>query len=137
MGSSGATFTHTYKGPGTYTITHKALDATGQQAVRTCAVTLRNVAIRGRVLRPADPARGETTSQPLGSAKIEVREAVTQSIVNTVYTSGSGRFTAGSLKPGTYDLFVSSRLYAFSEPAASGIVPIADVGDITGSAAAE
>lgn len=115
VGTHDMSYNHTYRGPGTYTITHKAIDSIGQQAIRTCAVTVKYFAIKGTVFQ----TDGTT---PLQSAKIEVKDSGTGVVVRTVYTAANGRFTAGSLKPGAYNLTVTNNSYTFADPAASKTV---------------
>ncbi len=103
-------FSNIYLNAGTYTITHKAFDTIGQQSAMTCAATAAHFTISGTVY-----ARNGTT--PLTSAMVIVKKSAT--IVKTVYTSATGTYSAGTLKPGTYILTISKSGYTFAVPAAT------------------
>ena len=157
IGPQDASFNHTYRNPGTYTITHKAIDTAGQQAVRSCAVNVKYFSIKGTVKAPR--THGNLTNQttcensggvwdegnsvcnlsatqcadvkgqvesgqciaPLASAKVEVKKDGSGVVERIVYTATNGKFTAGSLKPGMYDLSVTSPGYEFTDPAANNV----------------
>jgi len=103
-------FTHVYLYPGTYTITHKAIDTIGQQSSTTCTATPAYLTISGTVF-----AKNGTTALP--SAMVTVKKGLTT--VKTVYTGSNGTFSAGNLKPGTYTLTVVKSGYTFAAPAAT------------------
>ena len=103
-------FTHAYLIPGSFTITHRAYDNVGQMASRTCTAVVSYFTVGGTVFR----SDGTT---PIGAAMVQIKKnGVTQ---RTVYTNGSGVFTIGSLKPATYQLYVTKAGYTFASPAAT------------------
>jgi predicted CXXCH cytochrome family protein len=110
----GATFTHTYRGPGTYNLVQTALDALGQQSIRRCSLSVKYFTIRGTV---------ETSdidgNNPVASAQVTVRNSTTMVTAKITYTAANGTFSAGSLPPGTYDLTVTKSGYVFDDPAAT------------------
>jgi hypothetical protein len=103
--AQGATFSHTYHGPGTFTITHKALDTIGQQTIQTCTVTASPFTIAGTV-------KGVDGKGVL-SATVTVADPTTGAAVRTVYSAVDGAFSAGVLNPGTYTLTVTKVGYTF------------------------
>ncbi len=105
-------FTHTYARPGTFTLTHKAVDTTGQQSTETCTATPAYFSISGTVKNKLGTAN-------LPSATVTVKKAATGAVVKTVYTAANGTFSAGSLKPGSYTLTVTKVGYTFAVPAAT------------------
>jgi hypothetical protein len=114
QGAQGVTLTHTYKAQGTYTITQKALDTIGQQASRTCTVSVAYFTIGGTVQAV------DSTLPPPGTVNVP-SAAVTLTnaggvVVRKVYTAIDGTFSAGSLKPGTYTLSVAKGGYTFPAP---------------------
>ncbi len=112
FGAVGTTFTHLYALPGTYSITHSAIDAKLQASSQT-SPTLATPAyfvISGTVYR----SNGST---PVPSALVTVRKAGTAA--KSVYTAANGTFSAGSLKPGTYTLTITKTGYTFANPAAT------------------
>jgi len=103
-------FTRTYANAGTYTITHKAIDTIGQSRSTTCSVSPAYFSIAGTVKNTLGTAN-------LASANVTLKKSGVT--VKTVYTSSTGTFTAGSLKPGTYTLEVTKSGYTFTVPAAT------------------
>ena len=105
-------FTHTYPRAGSFTLTHKAVDTTGQQSTRTCTATPAYFSISGTVKNKLGTAN-------LPSATVVVKKSATGAVVKTVYTAANGTFSAGSLKPGSYTLTVTKNGYTFAVPAAT------------------
>ena len=103
-------FSRTYLNPGTYTITHKALDTIGQQSTRTCMVTPAFFFISGTVLVPGG-------GSPLSAVTVQVKKGT--QVIRTVYTAANGTFLVGSLKPGAYTLTMTKPGYTFAVPAAT------------------
>ena len=97
-------FVHTYISPGTWTLTHRAIDTIGQQSSRTCKADPAYFTIGGTVYR----SDGRT---PVSSAMIQVRRGGT--LVRTVYSTALGAYSVGSLRPGTYTLTVTKSGYVF------------------------
>jgi hypothetical protein len=114
-------FTHTYLNPGSFTITHKAIDTIGQQNSRQCTVAPAYFAISGTVFQ----SNGTT---PVPTALITVKKGTT--VVRTVYTAANGTFSAGSLKPGTYTLTVTKTGLTFTSPAATITVGPSSSGNV-------
>ena len=108
-GGQGATFgPHQYRGPGTYNIAYKVVDTIGQQAKKTCPVTLSYFTISGTVTA-TEP--GPVTN-PVPSARVTVQSGAT---VRTAYTSGTGTYSVGRLQPGTYTVTVTKMGYSFPD----------------------
>ena len=103
-------FTRTYANAGTYTITHKAIDTIGQASSTTCSVSPAYFSIAGTVKNTLGTAN-------LASANVKLKKNGV--VVKTVYTTSTGTFSAGSLKPGTYTLEVTKSGYTFTVPAAT------------------
>ena len=114
-------FSRTYLNPGTYTITHKAVDTIGQQNTRTCTVTPAFFFISGTVLAPGG-------GSPLSAATVQVKKGT--QVIRTVYTAANGMLLVGSLKPGTYTLTVTKPGYTFAVPAATLTVGPSSSGNI-------
>lgn len=111
-GPGGGTFTHTYKNAGTYTITQTDIDTIGQQSVAAYTAPARYFSISGKVRN--------SSGIGVASATVMVMNGTT---TKTVYTSTSGTFTAGSLKPGTYTIVVSKNGYTFPAPPSVSLGP--------------
>jgi hypothetical protein len=113
-GAGGPTRTHTYLNPGTYIVTHKAIDSALQLTSETCGpVSPAYFTISGTVHKSDG-----TTALP--SATVTLRKGA---VAKTVYTGALGTFTAGSLKPGTYTLTVSKSGYTFPASAPITVGP--------------
>jgi len=138
----GALFSHTYRGPGTFAITHKALDTIGQQKTELCTVTTKYFTISGTVNATitgiADAGscttaggtwNGSTCTIAVSSATV-VMTGATSGAVRTVYTAANGMFSAGSLRPDTYTLTVAESGYTFTAPAATITVGPSSAGNI-------
>jgi hypothetical protein len=112
FGGQGATLTHVYSVPGSYTVTQTAIDSKLQSASTLCstAATPAYFTISGTV-------KNKLGTAGLPSAAVTLRRGA--STVKTVYANVSGQFAAGALKPGTYTLSVSKGGYAFDTPAAT------------------
>jgi hypothetical protein len=107
-------FNHTYAKVGTFNLQHKAIDTKGQSNIRTCSVTIGYFSIGGTVFR----SNGST---PVASATVKIYKGTT--LIKTVYTNGSGVFSATGLKPGTYNVTVTKTSYNFgAAPQRTGIV---------------
>ncbi len=106
QGGPATTFNHTYKGPGTYKIVQKALDNIGQQSIRTCIVTVSYFTIGGTVYE-------NDGSTPVASAQVTVKDSTTNAVVKTAYTAVNGLYSAGSLRPGSYNLTVTASGFTF------------------------
>jgi PKD repeat protein len=102
-------FSRTFINPGTYTITHKAIDTIGQQSTRTCTATPAWHTFSGTVL--------SLGGSPVGTAAIQVKKGAT--VVRNLYTAADGSFSIGSLKPATYTLTVTKPGLTFAVPAAT------------------
>ncbi|MFI5395598.1 MAG: PKD domain-containing protein [Candidatus Binatia bacterium] len=131
QGAQGVTLTHTYRGPGTYTITHKALDTIGQQAVRTCTVSVAYFTIGGTV-QALDSTLTPPATVNVPSATVTVTNAGGV-VVRKVYTAIDGTFSAGSLKPGTYTLSVAKGGYTFPAVAPITVGPSSTSNSVTGT----
>ncbi len=114
-GAQGTTFSHTYRGPGSYTITHTAVDTIGQQTIQTCTVTVSYFTIAGTVKGVDGTA--------LLSALVTVADATTGASVRRVYSAVDGTFSAGVLNPGTYTLSASKSGYTFPTPTTITVGP--------------
>jgi hypothetical protein len=97
-------FVRAYISPGTFTLTHRAVDTIGQQSSRTCVATPAYFTIGGTVYR----SDGTT---PVATALVQLRRGGT--LVRSVYTNGQGAFSVGSLRPGTYALTVTKPGFVF------------------------
>ena len=119
-GPQGGTFTHTYLNPGTYTVTHKAVDTIGQISTEYNTVTVSTFSISGVVQTAPEPVLN------FGIANATVRLTKGSTSV-TVYTDSTGAFSAGNLKPGGYSVTVTKSGYTFP------VVPTQTVGgSVTG-----
>lgn len=107
-GPAGTTFNHAYDVAGDFTVTHTVTDSTGQANQKTYPVSISPFTIAGRVYA------GDGTT-PLASAIVTVKRG--SDVVRSVVTSGTGAFSAGSLKPGTYTVDVVRTGYTFAAPA--------------------
>jgi hypothetical protein len=114
-GAQGGTFTHTYKSPGTYTVTDKAIDTVLKYSTYTCAPspTAAYFTISGTVKNNAGTVN-------LASALVVLQK--NGNAIKTTYTAANGTFSFGSLKPATYTLKVTKSGYSFTNPAATKIV---------------
>lgn len=141
VGGKGTVFSHAYGGPGTYTMTHTALDTIGQQKVELCTVTLKYFTISGTVNATITAAtdstsctaaggtwNGSTCTIAVASATVTMTGAATGAI-RTVYTAVNGMFSAGSLRPDTYTLTVANPMSTFTSPAAVITVGPSSVGN--------
>jgi PKD repeat protein len=131
QGAQGVTLTHAYKGPGTYTITHKALDTIGQQAIRTCTVSVAYFTIGGTV-QAVDSTLIPPATVNVPSASVTVTNA-DGVVVRKVYTAIDGTFSAGSLKPGTYTLSVARGGYTFPAVAPITVGPSSTSNTVAGT----
>jgi PKD repeat protein len=102
---------HTYLNPGSYTVTHKAVDTIGQIGTRTCVANPAYFHIAGTVNTPAGPGH------PLAGATVTIKKGTT--VVGLAYSLQNGGFSAGNLKPGTYTVNVTRSGYTFTIPAAT------------------
>jgi len=169
-GGQGTMFGHTYRGPGTYIVTHKALDTIGQQNIQTCVLTAKYFTISGTVKKSSTvswatgtctvscatqavctaaagsdpPGCGGTWNSvasqcenPVGTpfpnytfasatdctllsaATVTVKDSTTLLPAKTTFTAANGTFSAGSLKPGSYNITVTKSGYTFNDPANS------------------
>jgi hypothetical protein len=114
-------FLHTFLNPGTFTVTHKAIDTIGQQSITTCAAS------------PAYFTIGGTVKTPLGSnlaGATVIAKKGTQN-VGSAFTNSLGQFTVNNLKPGTYSINVSRAGYTFPAPVSVQVGPNGSTGTIT------
>lgn len=112
IGAQGATFTHTYTRPGSYTVVQSAIDSKLRRATSACST----------LATPAPFTISGTVKNTDGSAGLSgaaVRLKKGGKIAKVVYTNVTGAFSAGSLKPGTYQIYVSKTGYTFAAPAAT------------------
>ena len=114
QGGQGTVFPHTFRGPGTYNLVQTALDALGQQSIRRCALSVKYFTIKGTV--ETSNADG---NNPVPSAQVTVKDSTTMVTAKVTFTASNGTFSAGSLKPGTYDLTITKSGYTFDDPAAT------------------
>lgn len=107
QGAQGASFTHTYRLPGSYPVTLQAIDSALQQnlTVLSCTATPAYFTIGRTVYKTAS---GVTPAVPLAAASVTLRSTTTGA-TKTVYTSLTGSFQAAALKPGTYLITVNGR----------------------------
>ncbi|MBI5505534.1 MAG: carboxypeptidase regulatory-like domain-containing protein [Deltaproteobacteria bacterium] len=119
-------FSHAFTKTGTFTITHKAIDTIGQQNSTTCTATPAYFSIGGTVKNKLGTAN-------LASAVVTVKKSGV--VVKTVYTSATGAFSAGSLKPGTYTLTVTKSGYTFASPAATLTIGPSSAGNVINATA--
>jgi len=109
-----ATFTKTFTTTGTRTVQHKVYDSLNQVSAESMPpCTIAYFQISGTVKNLAGTVN-------LASAKVQIK--LNGVLVKTVYTNSSGVYTAGSLKPGTYKLYVTKTGYTFASPAATATV---------------
>ncbi|MBI5739751.1 MAG: PKD domain-containing protein [Nitrospirae bacterium] len=102
-----AAASHTFTTAGIKLISHTAVDTIGQtSAAEMATVVAAPFAISGAVYK-------HDGTTPAQSVRVQIRKAVTGTVVYTVFVRADGTFTAGNLKPGAYDLFVSKHLYNF------------------------
>src|SRR5262249_55403813 len=90
---------HTYLNPGSFTVTHKAIDSIGQEGTQLCAATPAFFTISGTVNTPGGPGN------PLPGAVVTAKKGTTT--VGVAYSAQNGSFSIGNLKPGTYTLTVT------------------------------
>ena len=107
-------FSHTFVRTGTFSPVLTAFDDAGQMSTYTCTppAIVAYFQIAGTVKNT-----GGTAGIP--SARIEVRRRIGGSLAKTAYTAADGTFSIGTLKPGTYDLYITKTGYSFASPAAS------------------
>jgi len=174
-GGQNSPFNHSYRGPGTYIVTHKALDTIGQQNIQTCVLTAKYFTISGTVKKSSTvswatptctvscatqavctaaagsdpPGCGGTWNSvasqcenPVGTpfpnyafasatdctllsgATVTVKDSTTLIPAKTTFTAANGTFSAGSLKPGSYNLTVTKGGYTFNDPANTSPIPV-------------
>lgn len=109
VGGMGDTFTHRYAMPGSFVITHKAIDTIGQEANELPAPTAAPAyfTLDGTVYR----SDGLTT---VPSAVVRV---TAPGLTRTLYSTSNGTYRATNLKPGTYTVTVSKSGFVFPTPA--------------------
>jgi hypothetical protein len=120
-GAQGGSFTRTYGYPGTFGITHKAIDTIGQMSTTGYTVTAAYFSIGGTVV-----ASNGTT--PIRSAVVRVKRGTT--VVRTLYSAANGTFNVTNLKPGTYTIEATKTGFAFAIPAATITVGPSSAGNV-------
>ncbi len=118
-------YTHTYLVPGTYTVTHKAIDNRGQASIETYTVSPAYFTISGTVYKSGGVL-------PVPNAIVTLKKAGVP--VKTVYTSATGTFTASSLKPATYQIYVAKTGYTFPNPTLVTVGPNNTTANVVASA---
>jgi hypothetical protein len=152
-------FSHTYIDAGTYPILHTIVDTVGQLAQSTCNATWSYFSIAGTVTDSRRICVGGTTPGSFCSVDADCPGSVTPPVAagtctgiadvagasvrvtsngnglvaGSAVTSGTGAYTVGALKPGTYTVTFSKAGYVFTTPAAVTVGPSATLVDSVGT----